>query len=68
MDEPVCRQTGKVCFTKRGAGECVAGFKGSRGRHKKTIPLRFYYCKCCGMYHLTHLRRPGKSSLGRRGR
>ena len=55
-----CKTTGKRCFTEREAGGTINYFKNNRykwnGRNKN-IPCRKYYCKECGYYHLTHLRK-----------
>lgn len=52
----VCRATGKVCYSQRSAGTITHQYKGRR--HGKDIrqnkrPVRYYYCKECGCYHLT---------------
>lgn len=54
-----CKASGKVCLTKREAGEQL----GSMKKHLTTSyvgksnnkPKRSYYCKDCGSYHVTHL-------------
>lgn len=56
---------GKVCYTEREAGNVInSAKKGRRGyRHggpvnvrsgRKEIPKRKYFCRDCGMWHVTH--------------
>jgi predicted transglutaminase-like protease len=54
----ICKETGKICYSKRMANELV----NSQKHHKKKnirinkggkMPLRSYYCEHCGCYHLT---------------
>ena len=58
-----CEKERKRCFSEREAGELLRYFKNNKykwnGRNK-VIPCRKYYCKECGFYHLTHLRKKGK--------
>jgi hypothetical protein len=50
----ICVKTGKRMYSAREANSA----KNSAGNlhHTKQIPLRAYYCKHCGAYHLTHFR------------
>jgi hypothetical protein len=48
----ICSTTGKVCFSQRDAKNIVEKYK-SIEKNKK--PRRFYFCKDCGSYHLTHM-------------
>lgn len=53
-----CEHTGKVCYgSERDAANVIRFFRKNGGRHgkiRKDIPKRFYKCKFCGQYHLTH--------------
>lgn len=55
-----CESTGKICYTKREAGNAINGAKSHCNRSKK-IPKRKYYCEECGCYHLTHYSHYGNS-------
>lgn len=53
----ICIKTGKTCFSKKEAGNCIRRFKTRRRKNlsrQKQIPLRSYYCDYCGTYHLSH--------------
>ena len=56
MDYNTCSTTGKKCFSQRAAAECLRGLKKNKKRRKKhsELPKRYYFCKFCGMFHLTH--------------
>lgn len=66
-EKRICDVTGKTCLSQRRAGDIMMTFKkqrqwNNRGKH---IPLRSYFCKYCGTYHLTHFRgRPRKITKG----
>lgn len=56
--------SGKICFTYREAHEKLHKVKKTGPRRSsnkraystsKVIPKRAYYCKSCGMWHLTSL-------------
>ena len=47
-----CESTGKICYTKREAGNALNGAK-HHGHRAKKIPKRMYLCEKCGCYHLT---------------
>ena len=48
-----CENEGKICYTKREAGNALNGAKKC-GCRAKNMPKRSYYCEECGCYHLTH--------------
>lgn len=53
----ICIKTGKVCFSKKDAGDTIRRLserRRNRTGRKKIVPKRSYYCKFCGTYHLTH--------------
>jgi len=57
-EKNLCDSTGKVCYSKRKAGEIINDNRKHRksdhlGKNKK-IPKRSYMCRGCGSYHLTH--------------
>jgi hypothetical protein len=51
----------KTCYSQKEAGELVHNhFKRKRNGRKKfnwksKLPVRYYFCKECNAYHLTHL-------------
>jgi len=47
-----CEIEDKICYTEREANEALNGAKSHNNRSKK-IPVRKYFCKKCGFYHLT---------------
>ena len=58
-DGSVCSETGKKCYGRREAARKISWFKKKNRRCVsvgKCIPARYYLCKFCGMYHLTHYR------------
>lgn len=60
MENKYCQYSGKRCFTEREAGETIRYFKNTRfqwNHRGKNVPNRKYYCKECGFYHLTHLKK-----------
>lgn len=53
-----CRLSGKICYSRRDAGEILNKYKRHRGsdhcgRNKKR-PIRSYFCRNCGCFHITH--------------
>lgn len=55
---PVCKETGKNCYSKRIANELVNAQKHHKTRNVRInkggkMPLRSYYCEFCKQYHLT---------------
>ena len=48
----ICESEGKICYTKREAGNTLNGARHHGNRAKK-IPQRKYFCKECGCFHLT---------------
>lgn len=53
----------KVCYSQKEAGQLVNAFRSRRrGDHKRKfswmnkIPMRSYFCKTCGAYHVTSLK------------
>ncbi len=61
MNEVVCEASGKICYSKKRAGDIVntakshvvRGGKSCRRSSAKKIPLRVYFCTACGAYHTT---------------
>lgn len=51
----VCPYSGKKCFSYKKASGIVKKTRRLRGHQKK--PLRCYFCKECGMWHLTSQRK-----------
>lgn len=52
-----CSVTSKICYSQREANLRIHSAKNRKRKHgPKKIPQRAYFCKYCGMYHLTHLR------------
>ena len=47
-----CEIEDKICYTEREANEALNGAKSHNNRSKK-IPVRKYFCKECGYFHLT---------------
>lgn len=67
METEFC-SCGKRCYTQAEAGNVIRKLKGYRRvSNRKTIPTRSYYCRECGMYHLTHYRK-SRSNKGSRER
>ena len=57
IDHCYCNVTGKVCYSQKEAGNVIRRLKRHRiGITNKKIPMRTYYCKYCGTYHLTHFK------------
>ena len=51
----ICEDCGKVCFSRREAGESLKWFRGHKVyKKKKDRPMSMYKCKYCGEYHLSH--------------
>lgn len=53
----ICFESGKRCYTREQAGRFInmtKGYNHKRHTKNKQIPKRCYYCKDCGMWHLTH--------------
>lgn len=48
----VCESEGKICYTEREANETLNSARHHGNRSKK-IPVRKYFCKECGYFHLT---------------
>lgn len=52
---------GKICYSEREANQVLHDCRhtGARRQYRrstnKVIPKRKYYCKDCGMYHLTSI-------------
>ncbi len=56
----ICPATGKLCFSYKRASGAVKKSRHSRKHAKK--PIRCYFCKACGTWHLTSQRKnPGKN-------
>ena len=53
----ICESEGKICYTKREAGNAINEAKkhhySGESNSAKKIPVRKYFCKKCGFYHLT---------------
>ena len=60
QNDIVCFKEDKICYTEREAGRivniCRRHNYGRRGVGQKYKPMRKYYCKNCGFYHITHLK------------
>lgn len=52
--ESFCSIARKIMYTQKRAGELINSAKHHQNGRKKHIE-RAYYCKDCGMWHLTHL-------------
>lgn len=50
----ICPVTNKIKYSQKDAGDIVRNAKSSS--RKKRVPLRAYYCRSCGAYHLTHFK------------
>lgn len=51
-----CQTTGKICYSSKKASEVLNWSKRRhKSSHAKVIPKRKYYCKDCGMFHLTSM-------------
>ncbi len=50
-----CPGSGKVCYSYKRASGTVKKCRHLRGHSKK--PIRCYFCKFCGMWHLTSQRK-----------
>lgn len=57
----ICPATGKQMYSRKDAGDTVRSAK-KNGRNKR-VPMRVYYCKACGAYHLTHYKTGFKHKL-----
>ena len=66
--EKRCKDSGKVCLTRREAGEILNSFRRHHNHRTRTgeRPCRKYWCKSCGFYHLTHLAYYGEKRKARR--
>ena len=60
QNDIICFQERKICYTEREAGTIVNACKrhnyNSWGVGQKYKPMRKYYCKDCGFYHVSHLK------------
>lgn len=57
MTEHIYCSCGKICYSQKEAGNVIRRIKKKkRGIKNKIIPMRTYYCKECGTYHLTHFK------------
>lgn len=54
MEYEYCPVTHKRCYGQKDANNVIAHAKYSKG--SKTTPMRSYFCKHCGAYHLTHFK------------
>lgn len=65
----ICESEGKICYTKREAGNAINEAKkhhySGESNSAKKIPVRKYFCKKCGFYHLTS-HKSGKSRCSKR--
>ena len=55
-----CSVSGKVCLTKSEAGSIINNNHNRRWKwaHQgKTVPSRKYYCRDCGSWYVTHLKK-----------
>lgn len=65
-EREICEKTGKICYSRKSAGEIVNSLKSHpMGRRQKSpvrkkIPIRYYFCRFCKSYHTTHFRTHGK--------
>ena len=57
----VCPSSGKICFSYKKASGAVKKSRHSRSHSKK--PIRFYFCKKCGMWHLTSQRKNPRKNV-----
>ncbi|MDY4674467.1 MAG: hypothetical protein SO369_05665 [Treponema sp.] len=48
----ICISTGKLCFSRRTAGEVINQYKKHHHTSGK-YPRRYYFCNNCGTYHIT---------------
>ena len=60
QNDIICFQEHKICYTEREAGSIVNACKrhnySNWGVGQKNKPMRKYYCKDCGFYHVSHLK------------
>lgn len=56
-EREVCSISGKICYSKREAGCIINDIKRFKNARTKNVPKRFYKCKFCGNWHLTHFKR-----------
>lgn len=58
-EEQRCAVTGKICYSKKEAGNVMHYLKRKRNlpHRGQNIPQRLYYCNDCGAYHLTHFKK-----------
>ena len=62
--ERICETSGKICYSRKKAGEVVNLYhrrryrleSGRKGRKGDCIPQRVYFCEDCKTYHVTHLK------------
>ena len=60
-EKKICAECGKVCLSRREAGESLRWFKSHKVyKKKKDRPMSLYKCKYCGEYHLTHYKNKKK--------
>lgn len=65
-EKQICEITGKICYSRKKAGEIINTLKrnpiGKRQKapKRKKIPMRCYFCKFCKSWHTTHFRSRGK--------
>lgn len=53
----ICEETGKICYSEKEAGNLIRYFKTHKKNAEKEIPKRSYFCRSCGTFHLTHLKK-----------
>lgn len=60
QNDVICFQENKICYTEREAGKIVNGCKrhnyNSWGVQRKYKPMRKYFCRDCGFFHVSHLK------------
>lgn len=60
QNDIICSHECKICYTEREAGSIINTCKrhnySNWGVGQKYKPMRKYYCKDCGFYHLSHLK------------
>lgn len=57
-EKKICEATGKVCYSRREAGEAIGWFRnGHFFGGTRDVPKRYYLCPFCGTYHLTHYKK-----------
>ena len=54
-EKVLCTETGKVCYSRRKAGEMLHYLRSRRhsAKRNKIVPVRYYFCPFCRTWHLT---------------